>query len=435
MSHAPAPPPPLTNHANNNNSNSHSKSPHGPSQLAHILSTVLADNETLIKDLATARARYEHAEQTLALLKPSGASLTATTDASSQPSYPEAAVKTILELQSRLDAEKAAREVAESRLSESWLDLDRYLQVSEVHLLDARSHFSQMLRDAATKPSFNPLPVYQPCRSHPMVLRASVTASPTFTGSSASLHTRVRHRDDSMEDAPPVKRMRKDSGTRLELEPYITSATPEPERNEFPMVVDPIDPTSAAFEPMVFVEPLANTDRPDLIQVPMEQKVPEEPLVTANERDPIPVHTEPGGKDKQNVDNSAISISPPPKSATAVRVEQAVAVSVEQRSRQPGPSLAQWSSTLFEIKQKIEPLASDTLQRLPRLDQVCVSRTAFVAHAYPPNCVAERASRPCHPTPCHFAPSHVLRLTSYCRVCVSQRLSRTPHLCALLPHR
>jgi hypothetical protein len=220
MSHSPAPPPPLTNNTNNN-SNSHSNS--SPSQLAHILSTVLADNETLSKDLAAARARYERAEQTLTLLKPSGASLTATADASSPPSYPEAAVKTILELQSRLDNEKAAREAAESRLrtiSEAWLDLDRYLQASEVHLLDARSHFSQLLRDASTKPSFNPLPAYQPRRSHPQVPRASLAASQTFpgTGPSASLPARVRHRDDSIEDAPPAKRIRRDRGTRHPIE-------------------------------------------------------------------------------------------------------------------------------------------------------------------------------------------------------------------------
>ena len=213
MSHSPASPPSLATYANNN-SNSHSNCSPGPSQLAHILSTILADNETLLKDLAAARARYERAEHILALLKPSDASLTATTDTPSPPSYPEAAVKTILELQSRLDTEKAAREAAESRLSKSWLDLDCYLQASEVHLLDARTHFSQMLRDASAKPSFNPLPAYQPCRSHPTALDASVAASHTFTSPSTSLPARVRQRGDSMEEAPPAKRMRMDSGTR-----------------------------------------------------------------------------------------------------------------------------------------------------------------------------------------------------------------------------
>ncbi|KAH8979030.1 hypothetical protein EDB92DRAFT_1906186 [Lactarius akahatsu] len=222
MSHSPAPPPQLTNNTHNN-SNSHTNS--SPSQLAHILSTVLADNETLSKDLTTARARYERAEQTLTLLKPSGASLTAAADGSSPPPppYPEAAVKAILDLQSRLETEKAAREAADSRLrtiSEAWLDLDRYLQASEVHLQDARSHFSQLLRDSSTKPSFNPLPAYQPRRSHPPVPRASVAASQTFpsTAPAASLPARVRHRDDSIEDAPPAKRIRRDRGTRHPVE-------------------------------------------------------------------------------------------------------------------------------------------------------------------------------------------------------------------------
>ncbi|KAH9012228.1 hypothetical protein EDB83DRAFT_2578683 [Lactarius deliciosus] len=222
MSHSPAPPPQLTNNTHNN-SNSHSNS--SPSQLAHILSTVLADNETLSKDLTIARARYERAEQTLALLKPSGASLAAAADGYSPPPppYPEAAVKAILDLQSRLETEKAAREAADSRLrtiSEAWLDLDRYLQASEVHLQDARSHFSQLLRDSSTKPSFNPLPAYQPRRSHPPVPRASVAASQTFpsTAPAASLPARVRHRDDSIEDAPPAKRIRRDRGTRHPVE-------------------------------------------------------------------------------------------------------------------------------------------------------------------------------------------------------------------------
>ena len=67
-----------------------------------------------------------------------------------------------MDLQSHLDA-KAAREAAEARLraiSKAWLDLDRYIQASEVHLADARSYFSQLLRDPSAKPSFNPLPAY-----------------------------------------------------------------------------------------------------------------------------------------------------------------------------------------------------------------------------------------------------------------------------------
>ncbi|KAN0124317.1 hypothetical protein V8E52_001966 [Russula decolorans] len=53
MSHSPALPPQITNNTNNNG-NTHSST--SPAQLAHILSTVLADNETLSKDLVVASA-------------------------------------------------------------------------------------------------------------------------------------------------------------------------------------------------------------------------------------------------------------------------------------------------------------------------------------------------------------------------------------------
>jgi len=224
MSHSPAPPPQLSNNINNNN-NTHSNT--SPSQLAHILSTVLADNETLSKDLTVARARYERAEQTLALLKPPHTSAAAAADAPSPPSaYPEPAVRTIMDLQSQLEIEKVAREAAESRLrtiSDAWFEFNRYLQTSEVHLSDARSHFSQVLRDPSTKPSFNPHPAYQPHRSHHSAPRASVATSQTFTQSSASanLPARVRHRDDNTEEAPPPKRIRTDRGTRRPIEVRI----------------------------------------------------------------------------------------------------------------------------------------------------------------------------------------------------------------------
>ena len=227
MSHSPAPPPQISNNTNNNNNgNTHSST--SPAQLAHILSTVLADNETLSKELAVARARYERAEQTLALLKPPHTSVTAASDAPSPP-YPEPAVRTIMDLQSHLEAEKAAREAAESRLrtiSEAWLDLDRYLQASEVHLSDARAHFSQLLRDPSTKPSFNPLPAYQPHRSNQSASRAPVAASQTFPtfsqpSAAASVPARVRHRDDNTEDVPPPKRIRTDRGPRHSIEVRI----------------------------------------------------------------------------------------------------------------------------------------------------------------------------------------------------------------------
>ena len=88
-----------------------------------------------------------------------------------------------MDLQSHLEAEKAVREAAKSCLraiSEAWLDLDRYLKASEVHLSDTRSHFSQLLRDSSTKPSLNPLPAYQPRCSHQPTSRALVAAAQTF---------------------------------------------------------------------------------------------------------------------------------------------------------------------------------------------------------------------------------------------------------------
>jgi hypothetical protein len=227
MSHSPAPPPQISNNTNNN-SNTHSNT--SPAQLAHILSTVLADNETLSKELTVARARYERAEQTLALLKPLHTSVTATSDAPSPPpAYPEPAVRAIMDLQSQVEAGKTAREAAESRLhtiSEAWSDLDRYLHTSEVHLSDARAHFSQLLRDPSTKPSFNPLPPYQPPRSHQSAARAPIAASQTFPtfsqpSATANLPARVRHRDDNTDDVPPPKRIRTDRGPRHSIEVRI----------------------------------------------------------------------------------------------------------------------------------------------------------------------------------------------------------------------
>jgi hypothetical protein len=164
-------------------------------------------------------------------------------------------------------------------------------------------------------------------------------------------------------------------------EPDITSVIPEPERNdELPTIMDPTDPASTALEPMVLVELPANTDEPDPIQAPVEPKGPDEPPA-ADEPIPILARVEPSGKDEQNDDNQTIFISPPPESVITVHVEPAVVISVEKHSQQPGPSFGHWCSTLFEIKQKIEHLASDTLQRFHRLDKVSVPRSALVAHA------------------------------------------------------
>ena len=153
----------------------------------------------------------------------------------------------------------------------------------------------------------------------------------------------------------------------------------------------------------------------DTMEVPPGQGLIDEPIETREAAQPVELIV-----NVEELEPHITSVNPEPERnnelTTAVRVEQAVAVSFEQHSQRPGSSLDHWSSTLLEIKQKIEPLASDTLRRLSRLDQVCISRTGrFLQHMLTlPKRVAERVSRSCYPAPCCFAPTHVLRLTSYC---------------------
>ena len=207
MSHSPAPPPGLSD---NSNKNSNAQSNTSPSQLSQILLAILADYETLSRDLAVARARYERAEQIVALLKPH-TSMTATGDAPSPTSaLPDPAVKMIMDLRSHLEAEKVAREAVEYRLrtiSKAWLDFDRHLQASEDHLSDVRSNFSQLLRDPSSYPSFKPLPAYQPHHSHQSASRAPVAAAQTSP--SISQHSgppsppaRVHHQTDRKVSGP-----------------------------------------------------------------------------------------------------------------------------------------------------------------------------------------------------------------------------------------
>ena len=195
-----------------------------------------------------------------------------------------------------------------------------------------------------------------------------------------------------------------------EPEPCIASVTQESERNnELPVILGPIIPTSVALEPLVFNEPSTNTEP---IQVPVEFK---EPPATAEVPGPIPTVVEPSSTpDEQSVNNTTIYVSPPPVPPTAGRVEQPVAVPVEQSSQLPEPSFGHWSSTLSEIKQKIEPLASATLHRLPRLDQVCVLWLALVTHPYSFYFTTERTSRSCYPAPYFLALIHVPCLNPSC---------------------
>ncbi|KAH9065653.1 hypothetical protein EDB87DRAFT_870053 [Lactarius vividus] len=156
-----------------------------------------------------------------------------------------------------------------------------------------------------------------------------------------------------------------------EPEPFRVSVTPDSERDVGPpAVVDEREPTSTTLEhtlePTVS-EPPASTDQPVPIQAPAEPKVPDGPPATADKPDPIPTPPGPSGKNELNVNHPTIFVSP--ASPEPARVEQSISAPVEQPTQRPESSFGHWSSTLLEIKHRIEPLASDTLQRLPHSNQ------------------------------------------------------------------
>ncbi|KAH9178616.1 hypothetical protein EDB89DRAFT_960331 [Lactarius sanguifluus] len=154
-----------------------------------------------------------------------------------------------------------------------------------------------------------------------------------------------------------------------ESEPFRVSVTvtPEPERDEEPpAIVDEREPTSVTLE-LTVSEPPASADHPDPIQAPAEPKVHDGPPAITDKPDPIPMPAGPSGTNEQNVDHPTIFVSPaPPEPA---RVERTIVVPIEQPTQRPESSFGHWSSTLLEIKHRIEPLASDTLQRLPQSNQ------------------------------------------------------------------
>jgi hypothetical protein len=156
------------------------------------------------------------------------------------------------------------------------------------------------------------------------------------------------------QDEPPV------NVEELEVY-YLTSPViPEPERNDEPPVI---------------------LDKTGLTSAALESTASDKPPATADKTDPVPTPAGPGVQNEQNIDNPTVSVSPVPPEPVA-RVEQAISVLVEQPSQQPEPSFDHWSPTLLEIKQRIEPLASGSLQRLPQSNQVCVLMPALVAHPY-----------------------------------------------------
>lgn len=135
--------------------------------------------------------------------------------------------------------------------------------------------------------------------------------------------------------------------------------------NEPSAILDQRSAVSAFQERTSFDKPPATTDKPNRVL-----HVVPEPIM---KYEPMPPH----------VDSTTISVLPAPPEP-AERAENAISVYVEHPGQQQEPELAfgHWSSTLSEIRQRIESLASGTLQRLPRLDQVCVLKPVHVPYSY-----------------------------------------------------
>ena len=155
-------------------------------------------------------------------------------------------------------------------------------------------------------------------------------------------------------------------------EPFIISGTPESEPAPL-VILDPIYRNTAQ-------------ERTASGNPPAKPEVPGKPPVIADERGitpepvipehviPEPVIPEPLPPVEQHEQNVHIPdvFVPPVPPAPLTPIEQVIDISAQQTNPQSEPSFSHWSSTLSEIKEQIEPLASGTLQRLTWLNQVCV---------------------------------------------------------------
>ena len=191
-------------------------------------------------------------------------------------------------------------------------------------------------------------------------------------------------------------------------EPFIISVTPEPERVDEPL--GPTYPIPAPLEPTASDQPPATAESPDPIRDAKRDVLDEPPVITGGQGS-IAALVGPSGKDAQKVDIPTVSV---PQQDPAAWVEPATSAPGGQPTQRSEPSFGHWSDILSEIKQKIEPLASSALQRLPPLDQVCVSRPALLWHILTiHNLITERTSQSRFPASYRLAPTLVLRLTFY----------------------
>ena len=147
-----------------------------------------------------------------------------------------------------------------------------------------------------------------------------------------------------------------------EPEHHMPSDIPEPERHdERPSILDQADLTLVALVPTA----------------------PDESPAIADSLDSTPTLVGSGVRDEQDVGSPTASVSPVPLEPTG-HIGQAISIFVKPNNEQPEPPFSHWSSHLLEIKQRIEPLAPGTSQKLPPMDQVCVLTPALVTYSYHP---------------------------------------------------
>ncbi|KAI0051497.1 hypothetical protein FA95DRAFT_1554591 [Auriscalpium vulgare] len=216
--------------------------PSSPAQLANILSSVLAENENLRRDVAAAKHRYERAEHLLSLISPPADNPSSSRSPPRTTHLPDHTVQAIRELEASLAKERAAREDADARLralSDVWTELDIFLRDTEGHAVSARASFSQALRDPATKlllttsASFPPASRRTAPPPPPRSAMPSFAPPPHVQNALPPPPSRIRHRADSMEDMhPPAKRLRADRSGRYPHETSVRGpppfAAPEP---------------------------------------------------------------------------------------------------------------------------------------------------------------------------------------------------------------
>lgn len=226
------------------------------SELANLLSKTYREVESLKRDLSTTRKRAERAERlvhSLTEILPESAS---PGGSSNGPPNPNDAVRLILQHDDRAYRAEVARDEAEARrrvLTESWMELDRYLAVVEHRAVDARAGFHRIVSEGGGQliltniplpgqPSHPTGPFVPPSshQHHPMMpppssihqssrhsLPQSRSSSMNLRGHHAfpslplppppnTVNPRVRPRTGSMDavSAPAVKRSRGDSDRR-----------------------------------------------------------------------------------------------------------------------------------------------------------------------------------------------------------------------------